>query len=213
MIKKTREVKSSKLLTGYKRRTESLVQRKKILVVCQGTKTEKYYFRGMNFTNKPTVICQNLNPLKLVEWTISQKESKENQGQKYNSVWCIFDKDESTDDEIDNARRKAEENSIKIGYSNISFEYWLLLHFEYKRPQVRNANEYKKILDPYFQKNFKKDYNKIDPDIGYLLSSRKAIAIKNGKTLMKELNMELDKYKCSPFTNIHELIQELMDEN
>lgn len=48
----------------------------------------------------------------------------------YSEVWVIFDKDRDRDDENFEAIELALKSKIKVAFSSISFEEWVLLHFE-----------------------------------------------------------------------------------
>jgi len=57
------------------------------------------------------------------------KEAKKNL-RIYDEVWVVFDKDRERDDENLKAFELAEKSKISVAYSSISFEQWILLHFE-----------------------------------------------------------------------------------
>jgi hypothetical protein len=50
------------------------------------------------------------------------------QGVETEQVWCVIDGDYQ--DKINNARRKADANGVRLAVSTPCFEYWVLLHFE-----------------------------------------------------------------------------------
>jgi len=75
---------------------------------------------------------------------------KNKSGSEYKEVWVVFDKD--IDDFFDKAIEKARTKKIKCAFSNISFEYWLLLHlidksgimsFENLKSELTNLLGYK----------------------------------------------------------------------
>lgn len=47
----------------------------------------------------------------------------------YDQVWCVFDKDDFNDTDFNSAVQIALSNDFGVAYSNQSFEYWLILHF------------------------------------------------------------------------------------
>lgn len=102
-----------------------LIEKPSILIVCEGENTEPSYFNQFRITSaKVKSIGEGYNTVSLVNRALVLK----NQG-NYNQVWCVFDKDDFDDNDFNNAIQIAEANNIGVAYSNQSFEYWLILHF------------------------------------------------------------------------------------
>lgn len=57
------------------------------------------------------------------------KEAKKNKS-AYDEIWVVFDKDRERDILNQKAIIDAKKSKIKIAFSSISFEHWLILHFE-----------------------------------------------------------------------------------
>lgn len=99
----------------------------------EGEITEPEYFdwlkkRQSTFTIK--VDDRHGPPQRLLELAINlQKESRSRTSglPKYDSIWCVFDRDSHTgvDETIDKAKRLG----ISVAFSHPCFEYWVLLHF------------------------------------------------------------------------------------
>jgi hypothetical protein len=110
-----------------------------ILLVCEGSKTEPEYFRGLaSHCKNPLVrikICPEHGvPLTLVEIAKQYKKDAEREAKRkrdvnlrINAVWCVFDVDDHP--HLEEALTTARDNGIRIALSNPSFELWLLLHF------------------------------------------------------------------------------------
>ena len=61
-----------------------------------------------------------------------KKAARRGRGVGYDAVWAVFDTERAaTNPRLHEARQKAAAKGIKLAISNPSFEYWLLLHFEY----------------------------------------------------------------------------------
>ena len=71
-----------------------------VLIVCEGKKTEPYYFKALRQSNRiqreririlTSKDCKGNDPLKLVR--CAKKEVKESNAEKfyYDEVWCVFD--------------------------------------------------------------------------------------------------------------------------
>ena len=97
-----------------------------ILIVCEGENTEPSYlnrFRVSSATVKP--VGTGYNTISLVNKAIQLTKEKQ-----YDQVWCVFDKDDFSENDFNNAIQIAQTNSFGVAYSNQSFEYWLILHFD-----------------------------------------------------------------------------------
>lgn len=113
----------------------------RVLIVCEGAKTEPNYFdelikhfRLINVKNlKIEIIGDDCGsaPITIVE--LALKKNKESDD--YDRIFCVFDKDNHTSyneaiDKIKRARLKPG-HSIQAINSIPCFEFWILLHFEY----------------------------------------------------------------------------------
>lgn len=133
----------------YERPEPELKKKPTILIVCEGENTEPSYFnqfRLSSATVKP--IGEGYNTISLVRRTIQLSD----QGQ-YDQVWCVFDKDDFSDTDFNNAIFMAKSNGYGVAYSNQSFEYWFILHFENHQGGAMHRNDYNgkinRLLQPY----------------------------------------------------------------
>lgn len=117
----------------------------RILILTEGDKTEKNYFESFKRNDK---FKRNLSgvdikvykpkdhsPLGLVEEAKKKiKETDKKHKDTYDQVWIVFDRVGHTGipDAIQKVRdfNKKSSTKIFIGFSNICFEYWILLHFD-----------------------------------------------------------------------------------
>lgn len=118
----------------------------KILIVCEGTKTEPNYFEAFKRLNHGTTVYDievkglGANTTSVVDKAIDLK----NKG-NYDRVWAVFDKDSFSGDKFNSAIIKAEKNSICCAWSNEAFELWYLYHFV-NRTTGMSRTEYKKAI-------------------------------------------------------------------
>jgi predicted metalloprotease with PDZ domain len=72
---------------------------------------------------------------------------------KYDQLWCVFDKDDFNDNDYNAAIQIAEVNNFEVAYSNQSFEYWFLLHFNDHQGGGMHRNSYNdkinELLKPF----------------------------------------------------------------
>ena len=110
----------------------------KILVVCEGEKTETQYFRQFPVVPKDSVEVRGVekDPLRLVQKAREfAREYHSRTGYSYGQVWCVFDRDEH--ERFRQALQLAAQNKFCVAYSNPAFEIWYLLHFGYSdRPMT-----------------------------------------------------------------------------
>lgn len=111
-------------LSGHTRRINIRPERETYLILTHGKNTEPSYFSAFRLSNI-TLKWRSLDPLGLVRHAIAIDALN-----KYDHVWVVFDKDEFTDENFNEAINMARKSGIKVAYSNQAFEYWLLLHFE-----------------------------------------------------------------------------------
>lgn len=121
-------------------------ERKTILIYCGGKNTEPSYFRKFRLPNV-YIEKKGLDPLSLTRQVIKLMELS-----KYDEYWVVFDKDEYSDQDFNQAIQLAYQNRIRVAYSNQAFEYWLLLHFQDHNGSKLNRSEYgnkfNKFLSP-----------------------------------------------------------------
>ena len=71
------------------------------------------------------------SPLQVAQKAIRLATQAENKADRYDEIWCVFDVDDTTRENVERAVHLAEAKGIRIAYSNESFELWYILHFEY----------------------------------------------------------------------------------
>ncbi|MDI3486086.1 MAG: hypothetical protein PWQ50_1306, partial [Methanolobus sp.] len=104
--------------------------RNKMLIICEGEKTEPTYFENYRTPQNNVDVIPIPSSRKDVGSIVkfAKKKVPDLDINGGDSIWCVFDCDENTDDNISKAYRDAE-RSINMCLSNPSFELWFLLHF------------------------------------------------------------------------------------
>lgn len=191
--------KKAKML--FEREEEKRSLKEKILIVCEGKKTEPNYFRA--FPVNPEIVEVQIegewrNTRSLVEEAIRLKTQK-----SYNQVWCVFDRDSFPADNFKMACNIAENQNIRVAYSNEAFEIWYLLHFNYHTSALSRKQYQDKLTESLgitYKKNDETMYNQ--------LQSSQKTTIKNAERLWdsyREHNPEKD----NPSTTVHLLVNTL----
>jgi len=187
----------------------------KVLIVCEGEKTEPNYFNGLKdhlALNSANIIITGdcgSDPMSVVDYVLRQYRIARETGDPFDKVFCVFDKDTHTS--YDQAIEKLESAKPKNTFYPIAsvpcFEYWLLLHFTYStRPYQLSSSRSRSgcellisELHGYFPGYQKGDESIFDKLVGRLPQA-KAYAI-------KALNEAEKNNTDNPSTHIHKLVE------
>ncbi len=115
----------------------------------------------------------------------------------YGQVWVVFDKDDYTDEQFNNAIKLNEYNSA---WSNPNFEVWLLSHFK-KVSNPLSKNDSLKELKKEFQNANLGNYSKND--------NRLETAIQNCKEMYEQLKTTSSEASKNPCTTVFMLVEDL----
>ena len=174
----------------------------RILIVCEGERTEPDYFLQFRVTKPVDVRGEAMNTLSLVERTIFIRNNTEG---PFDQVWCVFDLDSFPKQNFEEAIRLAQKEKIRVAYSNEAFELWYVLHFDYLQSQV-DRKQYITILGEKLGRHYKKN----DRTIHDAILPRQANAIANAKRLLEEHHPQyLPPSEKKPSTTVYELVLEL----
>ncbi|PIP34827.1 abortive phage infection protein [Candidatus Falkowbacteria bacterium CG_4_10_14_0_2_um_filter_41_15] len=182
---------------------------KAILIVCEGTETEPNYFNSFR-VKSAKVIAKGVarNTIGLVEYAKEIYDEAKYQKEIFDEVWCVFDKDNFSIKDFNDAIAKAKKyKNFKVAYSNESFELWFLLHFCYQNTAVPRS-DYLSRLGDYLEKLYGGRYDKNDRSIYEKLLPYQEVAIRNAKKLLDSYS-NTDPFNNSPSTTVHLLVEEL----
>lgn len=195
-----REVKKSDL----KRRKDMISPKQALLIVCEGEKTEPYYFEAFRVRSaRIHVLGMGFNTLTLVKEAIRLRDEAKKDGYILDQVWCVFDKDSFSSEEVNAAFDLAKRKSIHIAYSNEAFEIWYILHFEYF-VVAWSRDRYKEKLTQHL--GFK--YEKRNREMYRILIDKQQQAINHACRLLATYN-PYNPAKNNPSTTVHLLVAEL----
>lgn len=119
----------------------------RVLIVCEGSKTEPTYFTelknsyGLSSANIAITPASGSDPLSVVNFAKQEQQKERKQGDKYDRVYCVFDRDQHTNFDAAGIAIKGAAD-LYSARSWPCFEYWLLLHYGYQRaPFHPSANK------------------------------------------------------------------------
>lgn len=205
------------------RKTKDLKRRKAkrapyevILIVCEGEKTEPYYLQELidhlklNTANVHIEEKSDSSPCNVVKHAKKLYESAKDKGDRYDRVYCVFDKDTHATynqalQTIANCKPK---NTFHTITSVPCFEYWLLLHFEYTDKPFATKGQ-KSPADCVIKdlKQHIPEYTKASREIFQSVMDKTSTAITNAERAEKQaIRLQTD----NPSTKMHTLVDYLM---
>jgi hypothetical protein len=177
------------------------------LIICEGENTEPDYFKAFRMTAATVkALGEAMNTMSLVNKAINIREAEKSKKRFYNQCWVVFDKDDYSANDFNQAIQLAEKNGFQVAYSNQAFEYWFLLHFNLYTGAI-HRNQYNEMLEKLTGMH----YNKAE---GYgalmynLLLARQEKAIRNAETVLAEISHGNPAEEESS-TTVHKLVIEL----
>lgn len=130
---------------SLRRRSPRIEPRPRILVVCEGAKTEPSYFADLSREEEVrlVVVLEKAAgaPKSVVERAVMMKRDADRNAERHNDtllrydqVWCVFDVDAHP--KLQEAQQQARKNGIQLAVSNPCFELWFVLHFQEQNAHV-----------------------------------------------------------------------------
>jgi hypothetical protein len=188
----------------------------RMLIVCEGAKTEPSYFSALRTTlglNRANVVIadkkRGLDPKSLVEYAIEAYAKEPD----FDAIYCVFDRDKHVT--YDAALDKVRSIRLKRGAtlhavpSIPCFEIWLLLHFIYTtRPYEAALDESNCALVIADLRRYIPEYDKGSRDFMAYLEGKVDNAIARAKQLEQ---FHETSGTDNPSTKIHILVEYLQE--
>jgi len=174
--------------------------RPRLLIVCEGAKTEPNYFLAFKVTNE--VYGKGLNTVSL----IAEAERRNRQEGPFDQIWCVFDRDSFPADDFNRAIELAASKKFRVAYPNEAFELWYLLHFCYVDTALHRSQYAEKLEECLGRK-----YKKHDSEIYELLQAKgdEPQAVRFAERLRLHHSPELPCSHRNPETTVDLLVQDL----
>lgn len=187
----------------------------KVLIVCEGEKTEPNYFKelkdhlALNSANVDVTGECGSSPFSVVEYAMQRYLDEQRVGDSFDKVFCVFDKDahDTYQQALDMIATAKPKDTFVAITSIPCFECWLLLHFDYttkpfhaagaKSAGDRVADELQKYL-PGYQKG---DRAVFDQLVTRLPQAKVHAA--------RALGEAKANHSDNPSTRVHELVEYL----
>ena len=191
-------------------------------IFCEGEKTEPLYIKGyINYFHSEArniILVENTpknTPTQLVDVAIESQK----QGSSKDVIWVVFDRESELKYSHDlhaRVRKKARDNGIEIGFSNVCFEFWILLHFGYSSGSYSSCDDLIKrsSLVKNLQKLGIKEYSKGLPILFDKVRHLIPVAIRNAECLKDQVletseNGKSAPHYLNPYVDVHEMFQDM----
>lgn len=176
------------------------------LIVCEGSKTEPQYFQAFPLERGKasiTVEPKGGSPEQIVRKALQLEKQAGKDGEPFDQVWCVFDRDAVKEDDFNRALREAQRRHLHVAYTNQAFELWYLLHFDYHNTGI-DRSTYKERLTQKLGYTYRKN------DLGMYatLVARQQTAIQFAEKLLNEYD-PCSPANDNPSTTVHRLVQVL----
>ncbi len=198
-----------------KRKTDTRWLKPRILILCEGEKTEPLYFKGLRadpgYSGLASVEIvvqdeEKNTARELVERAIELRTEANKERNPYAEVWVVVDRDGYTLHA--QAFDQAAANTIFIAFSSICFEYWLVLHFKETTRAFAKCND----CIAYLKRNCLPGYEK-RRDVYARLKDNIPQAIDRARrcrTTSPDVRNGVQPYQLNPFTNVDVLVRRLI---
>lgn len=181
-----------------------------IYIICEGKETETLYFKHFRTRNCLVDIVPIPSKHKAAEHLVKHAKSLISQSDYYpkdgDQLWCVFDRDDNKDHELQAAVEYAQKQGYHIAYSNPSFEYWYLIHFEKRNGFIKDSAT---VIDLLKRNGYLANYEK-SVDVYEELSAYQETAIERAKERVERLekdNMAIISCDSNPVTTVYELVE------
>ncbi len=189
----------------------------KILIVCEGSKTEPKYFKSIRQHRRLQTLQVKIidaagktDPRSIVQRAIEERQQikAENGWEKLDQAWAVFDGDEHIETDPKNweqAIQTAAKQKINLAITNPCFEFWYLLHYQDALSQMTAATALKKL------KQHVPQYDKSSPMYPDPLADRTHQAINRAQKIAAQIQRDrLHEYSNLCCSRLPELIETLL---
>lgn len=163
-----------------------MTQKLRLLILCEGD-TERVYFEELRQTAEVKRRFASVVVLKpkhyhaqgLLSRAINEVVNCDLNPMKLDEVWCVFDRDNKED--LRAIFENASKHGVKIAFSSICFEYWLLLHSGCSSRLYQTCEEVLREIE---------SYKKADVQLLKRFVANVDVACSNARRRRKEFNVE-----------------------
>lgn len=207
------------LKKGDHKRDKNKIDKKSVIILaCEGSKTEKNYFKAFfdylirtgNLSPRSYVFAnhQHTHPTGVLNDLLHYKGTDGLTYKDFDNKWIVIDRDEErlkgeghSLQDFNNAILASQSKNISVAYSNPCFEIWYLLHFNYYDSSIDRDTAYSKL------ENIMKNYKKGDKSHFTNLFDNLDTAIINAKKLDDTSALDIYNAQKNPITTVYKIIE------
>ena len=154
---------SLKLIPHQTRKPESKIPKKIYLIACEGQCTEPNYIRGLVNHQKKIGKIATGTEIKFAQHSHSDPSGvlqdllKTPNVESFDELWIVIDRDEiepkgkgfggHSNENFTEALTECKNKNVNVACSNPCFEFWIILHFEYRDTACTRDEIQKKALE------------------------------------------------------------------
>lgn len=193
--------------SGGKRKRNSVVY-----LICEGSETEIRYFKQFRSRGCHIDIIPLSSQYKSANTLVAKARATMGKHPYYpdegDKIWCVFDRDDNTNEMLEQARVLAAKEGYEIAFSNPSFELWFLLHFQNQTAPLENCDAVIRLLK---QKGRLEQYEK-NLDVHAQLKPLQATDLERAGQRLSRLvsdHIQILSRQSNPVTTVGELVEYL----
>ena len=198
---------------GFRRGKATRKIGRRLIIVCEGKKTEVGYFEGIRKSMRlPTLQVKVVHPkatdpLSIVNEAIDLiSQQSRDQWSSDDSAWAVFDGDEHRDKNPDNwndAIQRAKSRKTNLAVSNPCFELWYLLHYQDQLAKLSRHEATKRLLVHL------PNYDKAEIYWPHPLERLSQAAVERAMRLAQKIDAGGNDVYCNPSTYVFHLFSSL----
>ncbi len=189
-----------------------------LLIQCEGQKTEPNYLDGLckacgirHHLNVKVNPGKGQNAVVTVTAAIAEGNRKLLGEKIYDETWCVLDVEHAAHEaKLTEALALARAKNIRMFLSNPSFEVWLIAHFQRLTRDFADGGAAEAYLNTLWQKHFRSDYEKGDPDLYAKLADKVSDALKNAEWGLESFHGAASCRDANASTEVYQLVDELL---
>ena len=202
-----------KQIKETQRSKNNQVIRPNIYISCEGD-AEEAYLKGLKKEYK-SIANIKINKSRDTDCkgiVRNLKTKFANEYSKEDLKYCIFDCDENSQKNLNDAHKMAKKLNAHIIFSNPCFEIWLLWHFENDLSYQGSREKLKRKIEKLIEENYWQLKN--EPTLYDFVKDKLTSAQTNyehRKKVLEQENIAPYSKKSNPYTNIDDLISKLIE--
>lgn len=183
-----------------------------VYIICEGTETEIRYFKRFRSRGCHIDIIPIPSQYRAADRLVQKAKATIGTNPYYpdegDLIWCVFDRDENSNEVLRKAKQIATKEGYHLAYSNPSFELWFLLHFVNQQTEISDCQTLVHMLkQPDRLEHYVKSqdvYDQLKP-----LQKKAIERAKQRINILKNEKAEIICRQSNPVTTVVELVEYL----